>query len=161
LDLGCQLIFTPNIVFLTNDWVWNNPLYGFLIRNADYIAVSNGIEDQLPKMKELVENGYSIAIFPEGTRSQDCKIGRFHQGAFYLAEQLGVGILPMYLYGTGKVLPKKSHTLHKSPIYIEVGNPIQLDELKAMGDYKAQARAMRRHYLEKYEQIANRIEQDV
>jgi hypothetical protein len=30
-----------------------------------------------------------------------------------------------------------------------------------MGDYKAQARAMRRHYLEKYEQIANRIEQDV
>ena len=161
LDLGCQLIFTPNIVFLTNDWVWNNPLYGFLIRNADYIAVSNGIEDQLPKMKELVENGYSIAIFPEGTRSQDCKIGRFHQGAFYLAEHLGVGILPMYLYGTGKVLPKKSHTLHKSPIYIEVGNPIQLDELKAMGDYKAQARAMRRHYLEKYEQIANRIEQDV
>ena len=161
LDLGCQLIFTPNIVFLTNDWVWNNPLYGFLIRNADYIAVSNGIEDQLPKMKELVENGYSIAIFPEGTRSPDCKIGRFHQGAFYLAEQLGVGILPMYLYGTGKVLPKKSHTLHKSPIYIEVGNPIQLDELKAMGDYKAQARAMRRHYLEKYEQIANRIEQDV
>lgn len=160
-DLACQLIFTPNIVFLTNDWVYNNPFYGFLIRNADYIAVTNGIEEQLPKMRQLVAQGYSIAVFPEGTRSKTCEIGRFHQGAFYLAEQLNLDILPMYLYGTGKVLPKKKHTLHKWPIYIEVGKPISREELQLMGDAKQQAKTMRRHYIEKYQQIANRIEQDV
>lgn len=161
LDLACQLLFTPNIVFLTNDWVWNNPFYGFLIRNADYIPVSDGIEEQMPKLRSLVKQGYSIAVFPEGTRSRDCKIGRFHQGAFYLADQLNIDILPMYLYGTGKVLPKKCHTLRKSPIYIEVGNLISRDQLNALGDAKSQAKAIRQHYLQKYEQIANRIEQDV
>ena len=161
LDLACQLIFTPNIIFLTNDWVWNNPFYGFLIRNADYVAVSNGIDESLPKLLQLVHDGYSIAVFPEGTRSRSCKIGRFHQGAFYLAEQLGLDILPMYLYGTGKVLPKKTHLLHKSPIYIKVGKPFTREQLTLMGDAMQQAKTLRHHYIEKYQQIANRIEQDV
>lgn len=161
LDLACQLIFTPNIIFLTNDWVWNNPFYGFLIRNADYVAVSNGIDESLPKLRQLAQEGYSIAVFPEGTRSRSCKIGRFHQGAFYLAEQLGLDILPMYLYGTGKVLPKKTYMLHKSPIYIEVGESFSREHLSAMGDSMQQAKTLRHHYIEKYQQIANRIEQDV
>jgi len=161
LDLPCQLIFTPNIVFLTNDWVYNNPFYGFLIRHADYIAVSEGLEPQLPKMRQLVEQGYSIAIFPEGTRRADCSIGRFHQGAFYLAEQLGVDVLPMYLYGTGRVLPKKSHMLHKGRIHIEVGPSVTRQQLQDMGDTLEQAKRMRHHYEERIRQLTDKIEQNV
>ena len=161
LDLVCQLIFSPKMIFLTNDWVWNNPFYGFMIRHAEYYPVAEGIDALLPKLKSLVERGYSIAVFPEGTRSKDCKIGRFHQGAFYLSEQLRVDILPMCLYGPGKVLPKKTYTLRKSPIYIQVDNPVTQAELQAMGDTKAQASAMRKRYQEVYSQITNCIEQDV
>lgn len=107
LDLVCQLVFSPKMIFLTNDWVWNNPFYGFMIRHAEYYPVADGIESLLPKLRSLVERGYSIAVFPEGTRSKDCRIGRFHQGAFYLAEQLGIPILPMCLYGPGKYYPRK------------------------------------------------------
>lgn len=161
LDLACQLIFTPNIVFLTNQWVWNNPLYGLLIRNAEFYPVASGIEDLMPKLRSLVERGYSIAIYPEGTRSKNCRIGRFHQGAFYVAEQLGLDIIPMCLYGPGKILPKKTYHLQKGPIYIEINSPITQEELKGMGDTKAQASHMRKIYIERYEQIANKIEQDV
>lgn len=161
LDLACQLIFTPNIVFLTNQWVWNNPLYGLLIRNAEFYPVASGIEDLMPKLRSLVERGYSIAIYPEGTRSKNCRIGRFHQGAFYVAEQLGLDIIPMCLYGPGKILPKKTYHLQKGPIYIEINSPITQEELKGMGDTKAQASHMRKMYIERYEQIANKIEQDV
>ena len=161
LDLACQLIFTPNIVFLTNQWVWNNPLYGLLIRNAEFYPVASGIEDLMPKLRSLVERGYSIAIYPEGTRSKNCRIGRFHQGAFYVAEQLGLDIIPMCLYGPGKILPKKTYHLQKGPIYIEINSPITQEELKGMGDTKAQASHMRKMYIERYEQIANIIEQDV
>ena len=161
LDLTCQLIFTPNIVFLTNNWVWNNPFYGFLIRTAEYYPVADGLGSMLPNLKSLVDRGYSIAVFPEGTRSKTCEIGRFHQGAFYIAEQLGLDVLPMYLYGPGKVLPKKTYSLNKGPIHIEVGPTITRDELQAMGTLKQQASQMRRHYKQKYEEMANRIEQDV
>ena len=158
LDLFCQLIFTPDIIFLTNDWVWNNPSYGLLIRHAEYYPVREGLEELLPKLRSLVERGYSIAVYPEGTRSKDCQIGRFHQGAFWLAEQLGVDILPMCLYGPGKILKKKTYTLQKGPVRIEVDEPVSLEELRAMGDHMAQAKEMRRRYKERYEALANRIE---
>ena len=161
IDLACQLIFTPNIIFLTNQWVWHNPLYGLLIRNAEFYPVAEGVDELMPKLQSLVERGYSIAIYPEGTRSKNCTIGRFHQGAFYIAEQLGLDIVPMYLYGPGKILPKKTYHLRKGPIYIEVGKPITNVQLKAMGDTMRQTSQVRKHYIEKYEQIANRIEQNV
>ena len=141
--------------------MWNNPVYGLLIRNAEFYPVAEGIDELMPKLRSLVERGYSIAVYPEGTRSRDCRIGRFHQGAFHIAEQLGLDVVPMYLYGPGKILPKKTYHLRKGPIYVEVGDPISRAELQAMGDTKAQASQMRRHYIEKYEQIANRIEQYV
>jgi len=161
IDLACQLIFTPNMIFLTNQWVWNNPLYGLLIRNAEYYPVADGIEELMPQLQSLVERGYSIAVYPEGTRSRDCSIGRFHQGAFHIAEQLGLDVIPMYLYGPGRILPKKTHLLRKGPIYIEVGAPITQASLKSIGDARAQASHLRKHYKTKYEQIANHIEQYV
>lgn len=161
LDLMCQLVFTPKVVFLTNQWVWNNPLYGFLIRHAEYVPVIDGLESNLPQLRSLIDRGYSVALYPEGTRSKDCRIGRFHQGAFYLAEQLGVEILPMYLYGPGKILPKRSYHLHKGIFYVEVDRPMTLQQLKTMGDWRAQASQMRKHYIQKYEEIANHIEQEL
>lgn len=161
LDLMCQLVFTPKVVFLTNQWVWNNPLYGFLIRHAEYVPVIDGLESNLPQLRSLIDRGYSVALYPEGTRSKDCRIGRFHQGAFYLAEQLGVEILPMYIYGPGKILPKKSYHLHKGIFYVEVDRPMTLQQLKTMGDWRAQASQMRKHYIQKYEEIANHIEQEL
>jgi 1-acyl-sn-glycerol-3-phosphate acyltransferase len=158
LDLFCQLIFTPDIIFLTNDWVWNNPSYGLLIRNAEYYPVRDGLEELLPKLQSLVERGYSIAIYPEGTRSKDCSIGRFHQGAFWLADQLGVDILPMCLYGPGKILRKKTYTLHPGPVCVEVGEPVSLQALQAMGGLKEQAKEMRRRYVGWYEKMANEME---
>ena len=158
LDLMCQLIFTPNMIFLTNDWVWNNPFYGLLIRNAEYYPVAEGIDTLLPKLRSLVDRGYSIAVFPEGTRSKDGRIGRFHQGAFYIAEQLNLDVLPMYLYGTGKVLRKKTYHLNKWPLRIEVDKPLSPQEMLAKGDLRQRASAMRKHYKRRCEEMANEME---
>lgn len=161
LDLMCKLIFTPNIVFLTNNWVWNNPFYGLMIRNAEYYPVAEGIDELMPRLRSLKERGYSIAVYPEGTRSKDCRVGRFHQGAFYIAEQLDVDVLPVYIYGPGRVLPKKTYSLNKGIIYVEVGERITQQELKAMGNIRQQTSLLHKHYLSKIAEINNRIEQDV
>lgn len=158
LDLMCQLIFTPRIIFLTKEWVWNNPFYGLLIRHAEYLPVVDGIDSLLPHLRSLVERGYSIAVYPEGTRSADCSIGRFHQGAFYIAERLGLEILPMCLYGPGKILPKTSHHLHTGQIAVDVDRPLTRAELEAMGDTLRQASELRRRYRHKYCLMADAIE---
>lgn len=162
LDLMTMLIHTPKLVCLTKDWVWNNPFYGYIIRNAEFYPVSEGTNVLMPKLQSLIERGYSIAVYPEGTRSPDCSISRFHQGAFYLSQELNVDILPLVLYGAGKALPKQDKHLHKWPIRIEIDKRISPDELQKYGhSHRAQASNMRKYYKRRYAEIANRIEQDV
>ena len=161
LDLITMLTLSPKMVFLTNDWVQNNPVYGYLIRHAEFYSVSEGVETLMPKLENLKERGFSIAVFPEGTRSKDCKIGRFHQGAFYLADQLKLNVLPMYLWGAGRVLPKGKFTLRRGTIYLKVDNPLELNQIQAFGGLREQASAMRKMYKENYRKICNEWDQNV
>ena len=57
-------------------------------------------------MRQKVKEGYSIAIFPEGTRTYDGRMKRFHKGAFYLSEKLQLDIIPVILYGNCKIIAK-------------------------------------------------------
>ena len=162
LDLMIMLMLTPKLICLTKDWVWNNPFYGYIIRNAEFYPVSEGTETLMPKLQSLVERGYSIAVYPEGTRSQNCSISRFHQGAFHLAQQLELDVLPLILYGAGKALPKKGKFLRKWPIRIELDKRLSPAEMLALGDTpREQASQMRKYYKKRYAEMANRIEQDV
>lgn len=105
LDILVLLMLHPKIIMLTNDWVWNSPVFGFVVRMADFqIAVNT--DAKLDKIAELVKDGYSIIVYPEGTRSKDGVIKRFHKGAFYLAEKLNIDILPIVLHGTGYCMTK-------------------------------------------------------
>ncbi len=162
LDLMTMLTQTPKLVVLTKDWVWHNPIYGYVVRRAEFYPTSMGTEALLPKLRSLVESGYSIAVYPEGTRSPDCTITRFHLGAFYLAQHLGIDILPLVLYGTGKALPKGGMYLRKWPIRIEIDPRITPTEIQAQGlTLREQSSWFRKYYKRRYTEIANRIEQDV
>lgn len=159
LDLLPMLSLTPKLVILTADWVWHNPLYGFIIREADFLPASKGLDYIAPRLQELVDRGYSIAVYPESTRSLDCRIGRFHQGAFFLAEKFHLDVLPVVLYGAGKALPKHGRLLHKWPIRLVIDKRISQEELQTYGDnYKSQASALRKYYIKRYEEIADQVE---
>ena len=162
LDLVPLLAVSEKVIVLTADWVWNNPVYKYAIRNAEFLPASSGVENILPQLKSLVERGYSIAVYPEGTRSLDCSIGRFHQGAFYLAQTLNIDILPLVLYGSGKALPKKGRLLRKWPMHMEIDQRISPESLRQHGEtFREQASYMRKYYKERYAQLANRFEQNV
>ena len=92
LDALCLIALSPRLIFLTKDWVWRNPFFGLLVRSADFLPVSAGVDANMPRLKHLVAEGYSVLVFPEGTRSADGRPHRFHQGAFYLSASLGVEV---------------------------------------------------------------------
>ena len=161
LDLMTLLVLHRKIIVLTNDWVWNNPFYGYIIRNAEFYPVSAGIDNILPQLRNLVRRGYSIAVYPEGTRSVDCSIGRFHKGAFYIASQLGLDIVPLVLYGAGKVLPKKGKHLRKGIMQIDIDRRFTAEELAAMGEEKKQSSWFRKYYIKRYAAMCDKLEQYV
>lgn len=86
------------------------PVLGWYLRMANYITVDRGNEESkvemIEKSYQCLKRGISIMIFPEGTRSPDREIGFFKRGAFQLAIQADVPILPVLIDGTGGILPK-------------------------------------------------------
>lgn len=144
------LALHPKVILLTNEWVWNSPFYGYLIRKAEFYPVMDGLEKNLDHMKDLVGRGYSIVIFPEGTRSPDCRIQRFHRGAFLTARELGLPVLPLYIHGFGYALPKHDFLLRKAGLYMEIGERF---EVPADENLAAFTREVRHAYQKEYERI--------
>ena len=161
-DLVCMMALTPKIVFMTNDWVWRNPFYGLVIRKAECYPASDGMEQNLPRLRDLYNRGYSICIFPEGTRSPHCDILRFHKGAFALARELGADILPVFLHGTGHVLPKEELMVREGEMYLEVADRCRpYEEVSADTESEIDrevTKRMRRYYQEHYSALCETLE---
>ncbi|MDR3118559.1 MAG: 1-acyl-sn-glycerol-3-phosphate acyltransferase [Mediterranea sp.] len=153
LDLMCIMMLTPKLVILTNDRVWNNPFYGIIIKYAEFYPVSNGVDANLVRLQSMIDRGYSVAVFPEGTRSEDCSILRFHQGAFYLSRKLGVDILPVFIHGVGHVLPKKDFMLREGRIYMELGKRMPATEVSKAKNALQLASQFHRIYCDRYKEI--------
>ncbi|MDR1098583.1 MAG: 1-acyl-sn-glycerol-3-phosphate acyltransferase [Tannerella sp.] len=158
IDLMCIMMLTPRLIILTNDWAWNSPFYGRMIRYAGFYPVSGGIEQAMGRLREAVDRGYSIVIFPEGTRSTDCSIRRFHRGAFYLAEQLHLDIIPVMLHGVGHVLPRDEFMLRKGRIHIRVMPRITPGDPRFRKDYSPRSLDVRHYYQAEYEKLVREIE---
>lgn len=153
LDLACLMALTPKIVFFTNDWVWKNPIYGYVIRKAEYYPVADGLDRNLGRIRDLVERGYSLAVFPEGTRTSDGKIGRFHKGAFYVASELGLDIIPVFIHGADHVLPKRDFMLREGRIDVDTGSRIS-----PSGDYRQLTKNIHHFYLNHFEELRRKFE---
>jgi 1-acyl-sn-glycerol-3-phosphate acyltransferase len=81
------------------------------------------------KGKEWLSKGASVAIFPEGTRSKDREIHNFKAGAFILAKDAGVPILPIVLDNTDKMMRKGFFMNWSNRITIKVLPPIPAEEV--------------------------------
>lgn len=158
LDLMCLLMLTPRMVVITNEWVWHNPIYGPLIRRAEFVPAAEGVGNYMPQLRDLMERGYSILVFPEGTRSEDCRILRFHKGAFHLAQELGLDIVPVCLHGVGKVLPKRELMLRKGHITVTVGKRIEHGDTSWGEDSRSQTRAFHNHYIDWYGEMCRKYD---
>lgn len=86
------------------------PILGLYIKMADYLTVDRGDKESKEKMMEeslkRLNDGTSLMIYPEGTRSFDSQIGFYKRGAFQLAISANKPILPVLIDGTGDILPK-------------------------------------------------------
>ena len=77
---------------------------------------------------ELLEDGWSILIFPEGGRSPDGWGQEFRGGAAYLSVKVGVPVVPIHLAGTDRILAKGMKRPQPGPVTVRFGNPMRPDE---------------------------------
>ena len=158
LDLLYTLALHPRIICLTNKKMWNSPFYGWILRYADFYPVSDGFDNCEEHVAKAISNGYSVLVFPEGTRSETCDILRFHKGAFQLAKTLGVDVLPLIIHGIGHAFPKRDFLLRKGKVDLYVMPRIDADSELMRKDSAEIARTLRRYYTEQYNEICRQTE---
>lgn len=152
------LYFVPlNFRWVSKREVFRIPYIGQLLTIHGDIAIdrSKGA-DSMRKVTEegkmWIGRGVSIAMFPEGTRSKSGQIARFKQGAFALAKEAGVEILPVVMHGTRTVLKKNYMVNWRNKLTVSVLPPISAEEVAAtdMPELMERTRTM---MCEEYEKI--------
>lgn len=84
--------------------------------------------ESLKEVEKQLVNGVCTVIFPEGTRSINGEVGRFKRGAFQIAWDLGLPIIPLSLDGCYEVLPKGKPFVYRAPVHMHIGEPIDLKQ---------------------------------
>ena len=107
------------------------PFFGWYLSLAGYISLDRSNRDRAirshDKAAEKIRKGVPIVSFPGGGRSVDGSVQSFKKGAFMLALQAGVPIVPISISGSIKVLPKTSVAIQPGTIRIHYAKPIDVN----------------------------------
>lgn len=118
------------------------PFIGWYARAMGMVFIQRGqareAAERLHGVVALVRGGASLCAFPEGTRSRDGSIRPFKGGAFQVALQAGVPVVPIAIDGSGEVLPASGFRVRPGTIIVRVGDPIPTAGLR-IGDRHALA----------------------
>jgi len=160
LDVLTIAMVTHKTVFLVNDWVYDSPIFGKLVKALGFYPVSQGIENGKEKLKEKIDQGYSLVVFPEAARSYTNDVKRFHKGAFYLAEEFGLDILPLYIHGNSEVLPKGDFVIYDGSITVKVGDRIRKDNASFGNTYSERSKKINVYFREEFAKLRCEIEDE-
>ncbi len=134
IDIPTLYYLPLNFRWVSKREVYKVPFFGqFLFLHGD-ICINRGraaeaMEQILREGRMWIARGASVAIFPEGTRSKDGEIHRFKAGAFTLAREAGVDILPVVLDGTKTLIGRNALFNWRNRITIRVLPPVPAAEV--------------------------------
>lgn len=145
LDPGQTYIFTPNhqslievplwvaylkrnIAYLGKKEVFKYPIFGYGIRLVGVVPVdrsnSPAAVESAKLATENLKRGKSYVVYPEGTRSKDGGLLPFKKGAFMMAIDGGVPVVPITISGATKIMPKGKIKIFPSTVRVTIHEPI-------------------------------------
>ncbi|UFS69359.1 1-acyl-sn-glycerol-3-phosphate acyltransferase [Geomonas sp. RF6] len=114
-----------DIVFAVGAWPFKMYWYTFFMRLARYLDVESTPWDEvIGTCKETFGSRGAVLFFPEGHRSRNGKLQQFHSGAFRLASETGIPIVPLCITGTDTLLPPKHYLLHPAKVRLKALPPV-------------------------------------
>jgi len=137
-DIMAIMSFFPGISWFGRERLLKIPLFGQILKMIDYIPMKQAsIKATKEMLGHLIQksSGKTIAIFPEGTRTTDGQLKRFHKGFIYVQRASELDILPVTLNGFHRLKPKTRMAIDfRTPIGVVIHKPVKNVELKDEND---------------------------
>lgn len=120
------LISSRPIAFMGKEELFHVPILRQIITRVGAFPVRRGAADRaaLRHAVGLLKDGGVVLIFPEGTRSEDGRLGVAEKGFALIARQADAVIVPVAIEGTERMLPKGAKFIKRSRVRITVGKPL-------------------------------------
>lgn len=119
--------------WLSKKSIFDIPLLGWMMRVAGDVEVDRGNKESarraIAELRERLDRKLSVLVFPQGTRSPDGTVGGFREGAFRLAIEAGVDVVPLAVAGTAESLPKGSLAFQETTATVTVLPPVSTEGL--------------------------------
>lgn len=108
------------------------PMVGFTCKTVGHVFVDDssvaGIKQTISDAEKMLGQGMSVVIFPEGSRSHDGHMIPFKRGAFMLAGEFGMPVVPITIDGAFKVMPRHTYNITPGTITLTIHKPIMPGE---------------------------------
>lgn len=129
-DIPVLLAYLPvQFRWIAKNELFKIPIFGYAMKRAGYISIDrSGRKSTLQSIRnaaEIIRNGVSVIIFPEGTRSQDGNLKSFKNGGFVLAVDSGVPIIPIIIHGTWQIMSKNQLRIKPGRVFLEIQKPVE------------------------------------
>ncbi len=135
-DCICMFPYFPGrFGYIAKDNLKKVPLLSTWLLRANTLYLNR--EDPREGMKvilkaiDMVKEGISIFVFPEGTRGESEEMGEFKAGSFKIATKTNCPIIPVTIAGTRDIVSNHIPFVKTSQVIIDIGSPIYLDQLDA------------------------------
>lgn len=163
LDPPLVGVACPRVLnFMARHDLFTNRAFGWLLKSvnvfpvkrnqADYGALKEGIR----RLKE----GKALVLFPEGTRSETGEIGKAAPGTGLLSLMTEVPILPAYVKGTDRALPKGAKLMRARPVSVHFGNLVDVRKLKLPEDRKEASQQLSDYVIDEIRSLKEKAERN-
>lgn len=153
IDTAFLMAISSKIVIIANHHACHHLVTKKVFKWMDFYTIPEGKSIDTKHLSELVEEGYSIVVFPEGQRNSESSILRFHKGAFCLAEELGLDVVPIFLHGVNAVFPRNTICTYPGKVTLEIGHRIKHKDVLWSNDYRELTRQVHHLYVQKYSKL--------
>ena len=122
----------------------NIPFVGWACEKIGFIFVDNtpsGAKRVVEDCEKAIENGYHIFMFPEGSRTLTGRLDRLRKGAFKVAMETGVPIVPAKIRGGFEILKRGTWDLHWGRLSLQFFPPIETDKGKTIEELMQEVRS--------------------
>ncbi|GAE22089.1 1-acyl-sn-glycerol-3-phosphate acyltransferase [Bacteroides pyogenes JCM 10003] len=104
------------------------PFVGKACESAGHIFVDRSgpkkVLETIRQAKSSLKNGVSLVVFPEGARTFTGHMGYFKKGAFQLADDLQLAVVPVTIDGSFEILPRTGKWIHRHRMILTIHKPI-------------------------------------